>query len=117
MHILAVRMVMIHQHKFCVYKGKRKLTLPITFANFVLFALYPFLFCFVNIFLENVEKSLRSRGVGVRRGCLERVGLVTLITALFSPKHDKIKNRTLSLCFNIPMGCTVFNVRLRMWSA
>ena len=28
MHILAV--IMLHQHKFCVYKGKRKLKLLIT---------------------------------------------------------------------------------------
>ena len=28
MHILAF--IMLHQHKFCVYKGKRKLKLPIT---------------------------------------------------------------------------------------
>ena len=34
MHILAV--IMLHQHKFCVYKGKRKLKLPITCENFVL---------------------------------------------------------------------------------
>ena len=47
--------VMLHQHKFCVNKGKRKLKLSITCEN-VLFALYQFLFCFVNIFLENVEK-------------------------------------------------------------
>ena len=55
MHILAV--IMLHQHKFCVYKGKRKLELPITCENFVLFVLYQFLFCFVNNFLENVEKK------------------------------------------------------------
>ena len=28
MHILAV--IMLHQHRFCVYKEKRKLNLPIT---------------------------------------------------------------------------------------
>ena len=35
MHILAV-IIMLHQHKFCVYKGKRKLKLLITCENFVL---------------------------------------------------------------------------------
>ena len=34
MHILAV--IMLYQHKFCVYKRKRKLKLLITFENFVL---------------------------------------------------------------------------------
>ena len=48
MHILAV--IMIHLHEFCVYKEKkRKLKLPITCENFVYFALYQFLFYFVNI--------------------------------------------------------------------
>ena len=37
MHILAV--IVLHQHKFCVYKGKRKLKLLITRENFVLFVL------------------------------------------------------------------------------
>ena len=37
MHIFAV--IMLHQHKFYVYKGKRKLKLLITCKNFVLFAL------------------------------------------------------------------------------
>ena len=59
MHILTV--IMLHQHKFCVYKGKRKLKLPVTCENFVLFALYEFLFCFVNIFLENMERKVYSR--------------------------------------------------------
>ena len=45
MHILAV--IMLHQHIFCVYKGKRKLKLSITCENFVLFALYQFLFYFL----------------------------------------------------------------------
>ena len=58
MHILAV--IMLHQHKFCVYKGKKKLKLLITCENFVPFALCQFLFCFVNIFLENVEKTFRG---------------------------------------------------------
>ena len=63
MHIVAV--IMLHQHKFCVYKGKRKLKLLITCENFVLLALQQFLFCFVNIFSENVEKrSLQSGGGG-----------------------------------------------------
>ena len=38
--------IMLHQHKFCVYKGNRKLKLPIICENFVLFALYQFLFYF-----------------------------------------------------------------------
>ena len=37
MLILAV--IMLHQHKYCVYKGKRKLKLVITCENFVLFVL------------------------------------------------------------------------------
>ena len=36
-HIFAV--IMLHQHKFCVDKGNRKLKLLITCENFVLFAL------------------------------------------------------------------------------
>ena len=52
--ILAV--IILHEHKFCVYKGKRKLKLLITCENFVLFAHQQFLFCCVNSFLENVEK-------------------------------------------------------------
>ena len=48
MHILAV--IMLHQHELCVYNGKRKLKLPITCANFVLFALNQFLLSFVNIY-------------------------------------------------------------------
>ena len=35
MHILAV--IMVHQHKVCVYKGKRKLKLPIACENLVYF--------------------------------------------------------------------------------
>ena len=68
MHILAV--VMLHQHTFCVYKDKRKLKLLITCENFVLFVLYQFLFCFVNIFLENVEKKFTAAGEGFREGRL-----------------------------------------------
>ena len=57
---------MLHLHKFCMYKGQRKLKLPITCETFVFFAFYQFLFCFVNIVLENVEKkSLQSGGAGV----------------------------------------------------
>ena len=51
---------MLHQHKLCVYKGNRKLKLLITCENFVLFCTLTVLFCFVNIFLEKVEKSLQS---------------------------------------------------------
>ena len=74
MHILAV--IMLHQHKFCVYKGKRKPKLQITCENFVLFALYQFLFCFVNILLEIVEKNYN-------RFFLERIGRVTVNTFFF----------------------------------
>ena len=81
MHILAV--IMLHRHKFCVYKGKRKLKLPITCENIVLFALYQFLFWFVNIVLENVQKSLQS-------GFLERVDRVTENTAFSPLKYLKI---------------------------
>ena len=35
MHILDV--IMVHQHKVCVYKGKRKLKLPITCEKLVYF--------------------------------------------------------------------------------
>ena len=38
MHILAI-ILLLHQHKFCVYKGKRKLKLLITCEKIVLFAL------------------------------------------------------------------------------
>ena len=66
MHILAV--IMLHQHKFCVYKGKRHLELPITcdteLCTFCALSDY-ILLC--NYFLEtNMEKSLQS--VGFRAG-------------------------------------------------
>ena len=64
MHILAV--IMLHQHKFCVHKRKRKLKLLITCENIVLFVLWQLLFCFVNIFLENVGKKFTV--VGFREG-------------------------------------------------
>ena len=57
MHMLAA--IRLHLHKFCVFKGKRKLKLLITCENFVLFA--QFLFCSVNTFLENVEKKFTVR--------------------------------------------------------
>ena len=60
MHILAV--IMLHRHKFCVYKGKRKLKLTIACEAFVLFVLYQFLFCFVTIFLEHKEKKFTVGG-------------------------------------------------------
>ena len=37
MHVLAV--IMLHQHKFCVYKGNRKLKLLNTCEYFIVFAL------------------------------------------------------------------------------
>ena len=58
MLILAVKM--LHQHKLCVYKGKRKLTLLITCQNFVLFVLYQFLLCFVNIFFRKCGEKVCS---------------------------------------------------------
>ena len=58
MQILAV--IMFHQHKFFVHKGKRMLKLRITCENFVLFALYQFYL--VNNFLENVEKKFTVGG-------------------------------------------------------
>ena len=63
MHILAV--IILHQHKFYVYKGKRKLKLLSTCENFV------------NIFLENVKKKVYSWEV------LERVGRITANTFFF----------------------------------
>ena len=78
MHILAI--IILHQYKVCVFKGKRKLKLLlISCENFVLFAqflfcLAQFLFCFANIILENVEKKFKSRGMGVREG---RSGYIT----------------------------------------
>ena len=55
MHILVV--IMLHQHKFCVYNGKRKLKLPIMCENSVLLALYQFLFCFVNIWARTWQNQ------------------------------------------------------------
>ena len=55
--------IMLHQHKCCVYNGKRKLELPITCENFVLFVLKSvFILLCKYIFLENVEKEVYSRG-------------------------------------------------------
>ena len=69
MHMLAV--IMLHQNTFCVYKGKRKLKLLVHFA------LQQVLFCFANIFLENVEKRFAV-------GCfLEGVGRVKVNTTFF----------------------------------
>ena len=76
MHILAV--IVLHQHNFCVYKGKRKLKLLIICENLVRFALQQFLFCFVNMFLENVVKKFTVGGRG-----LEWVGGVTINTTVF----------------------------------
>ena len=58
MHILAV--IMLHQHTFCVYKGKRKLKLLITCENFVLFCILTvFIFILVcKYFFGNVESSV-----------------------------------------------------------
>ena len=55
LHILAFSM--LHQH---IYKGKRKLQLPITCETFVLFELFQFLFCFVNILFRKCGKCLQS---------------------------------------------------------
>ena len=53
LHILAV--ILLHQHKFCIYKGIGKLQKPVTCETFALLALYQFLLCFVNILLESVD--------------------------------------------------------------
>ena len=54
---------MLHQHKCCVYNGKRKLELPITCENFVLFVLKSvFILLCKYIFLENVEKKFTVGG-------------------------------------------------------
>ena len=66
MHILAV--IMLHQHKFCVYKGKRMLKLLITCENCtfcaltvsILFCKYCFRKCVKK--KKKKEKSLQSGG-------------------------------------------------------
>ena len=66
MHILAV--IMVHQHKFCVYKGKRKLNLLITV-------------CALTVFILLCRYFFRKCGKkGYSRGVLERVGWVTVNT-------------------------------------
>ena len=55
--------IMLHHHKCCVYKGKRKLKLLITYENFVLFALEVFILLFkLFFFFENVEKKVFTVG-------------------------------------------------------
>ena len=76
MHILAV--IMLHQHKFCVYNGKRKLKLLITCENFVLL-------CTLTVFILLCKYVLRKCGKLVYiRGLLERVGWVTVNTTFFA---------------------------------
>ena len=60
MHKLAV--IMLHQHKFCVYKRKIKIKLLITSENFVLFAAFAVFILFCKYFLENVEKKFTVGG-------------------------------------------------------
>ena len=45
---------------FVFIDKKRKLKLPITCENCVVFALYQFFFFFVNIILENVAKNIEN---------------------------------------------------------
>ena len=80
MHILAV--IMLHQHKFCVYKGKRKLKLLITCKNFEFFwgALSVFILLHKYVFRKCGKKFTVGGGGG---GGLERVGQVTVNTAFF----------------------------------
>ena len=77
MRILAV--IMQHQHKFCVYKGKRKLKLLIACEIFVLFVHQQFLSC------RKYGKKITIVGLGGLGGRgLERVGRVTVnITSSF----------------------------------
>ena len=81
MHILAV--IMLHQHKFCVYKGKRKLKLLITCENFVLFVLLTVFILLCNLLFKKMwKKSLQSWGF--REG---HSGYSThLCCCFFSPK-------------------------------
>ena len=83
---------MLHEHKFCVYKGKRKVKLLITCENFVLSALYQFLFCFVNIFRKCGKESLQSDGF--REG---RQVTVNATFFCFSPKWFQVSIQTFSV--------------------
>ena len=66
-------------------KEKKKLKLPSTCENFVIFALKQFSLCFINIFFyENVEKIEKKFRVVFS----ERVGRVTVNTTFFSPKKE-----------------------------
>ena len=76
-HIGAV--IMLHQHEVCVYKGKRKLKLLIACENFCTF-------CALIVFILLCKYYFRKYGKKVySRGCLERVGRVTVNTTYFSP--------------------------------
>ena len=56
MHILAV--IMLRQHRYCVYKVKRKLKLLITCEKLcTFFALIVFILLCRYFFLENVERK------------------------------------------------------------
>ena len=76
MHIFVI---MLHQHKFCVYKGKCLLKLLITCENFVFLCFNSFYFALQIFFLENAEKKVYS----LKNGVLERVGRVTVNTTFF----------------------------------
>ena len=64
MHSIVSPAKISHLSMFMAEKNKRKLKLLIASANFVLFVLLmsnqPFLFCFVNIFLEKLGKKVYS---------------------------------------------------------
>ena len=77
MHILAV--IMLHQHKFCVYKGKRKLKYRLLANTLYTFcALFVFILLCKYFFRKCGKKSLQSEFF------LERVGSVTVNTTFFS---------------------------------
>ena len=60
MHILAI--IMLHQHKFCVYKGKRKLKfqLLVNTLYYTFCALFVFILLCKYIFRKCGKKSLQS---------------------------------------------------------
>ena len=68
-HILAV--IMLRQHTFCVFKGKRKLKLLITFENFVVF------FSVLTVFILLCKYLFRKCGKKLTVGgfCRGSVGL------------------------------------------
>ena len=86
---------MLHQHKFCVYRGKRKLKVLITCETVVLFcALTVFILLCINVFRKR-GKKVYSRGV------LERVGRVTVNKTFFffSPEVSDSRDIKTKACF------------------